>query len=301
MIPHPFTYAAPRSVAEAIVLLARAPQHTQLLGGGTWVVPELHLGLRAPRAVIDLRRAGLGGISQENGPDNDVSVTVGATTTYAELLASPVVAAELPLLARMAAAVTGGAALHNQATIGGSLCAARPSSDALGAVVASGGTALVDGCDGRRELPAADMVRGVGETTLEPGELLVGLRFPSHAGARSGYRKVKRGTSGWPLVTASVLVRLDHDHAARTVAVTIAGLGAVPLAVPTGALLGLDVRGEEWVAAVDAAVARALDTVTEPYTDEQAGGAYRLAIAPVAARRAVIDALDPARAWGDHL
>ena len=54
---------------------------------------------------------------------------VGATCSYADLLASDLVGRALPLLSLMAAGVTGGRQIQGQGTIGGSVVAARPQSD----------------------------------------------------------------------------------------------------------------------------------------------------------------------------
>ncbi|MGH3267151.1 MAG: FAD binding domain-containing protein, partial [Trebonia sp.] len=59
MIPHGFGYCAPGSVAEVIAALAEDPTGSTLLGGGTWVVPEMNRGVRSVRRVVDLRNAGL--------------------------------------------------------------------------------------------------------------------------------------------------------------------------------------------------------------------------------------------------
>lgn len=293
MITQPFRYVAPRSSSEAAALLAEAPARSTLLGGGTWVVPEMQQGLRSADQVVDLRRAGLGGVAADDG-----EVTVGATTTYRDLLGSPVVAEQLPLLAAMARTVTGGPPLHNQGTIGGSVCAARPSSDALGAVVTAGGQAVVEGPAGRRRIPATDLVRSVRTTVLDADELLVALVFPGHSGWGVGYEKLKRGTSGWPLVTASAMVG-PVGPAAREIRVTVAGVTAVPVVVDGGGLAAaLEARSGR-KAAVEDAVRSALAGVQEPYTDELASGAYRLKVAPAIAWRALARALDDA-GLSDH-
>lgn len=293
MIPGRFAYLRPATARDAWQALADDPSGSLLLSGGTWVVPELHQGLRTARRVVDLRGAALGGVREAGDDEGDV-VHLGTTTTYADLLGDPTATRRLRLLAAMAATVTGGAALHNQGTLGGSLCAARPTSDALGAVVTAGGTAHIEGPRGARSVPAAEFVVGRGRTVLEPDELLVGLSFRPHDRSGVGYRKIKRGTSSWPVVAASALVDRDAAGTVTAARCTVAGLVTVPTVVPTDGLVGRHPEDAGWSPAVDEAVNEAVAAAcrdVEPYGDELASGAYRLAVAPVAARDALARAL----------
>ena len=170
MIPGRFAYATPRSAAEAVALLAGAD--ARVLAGGTWVVPELGTGVSRPALVVDLRRAGLGTITAGDG-----TVRVGATATYADVLASELVRERLPLLREMAGGITGGWAIRGQGTIGGSLAAARPQSDVPAVLVALGAIAHVAGADGERSVPGrvaacrADAHRpGPGGAAHRPGD-----------------------------------------------------------------------------------------------------------------------------------
>ena len=67
MIKGAFEYYAPGSIDEAAELVASLDGDTSVISGGTWVVPEMTHGIRTPRHVVDLRRAGVGGIERENG------------------------------------------------------------------------------------------------------------------------------------------------------------------------------------------------------------------------------------------
>ena len=146
MIPSTFDYACPVSVAQAVGLLG---ERSLVLSGGTWAVPAMNRGEARPNIVVDLRRAGLNRITLSGG-----TVRIGTTCTYADLLASDVVARHLPLLRAMAAGITGGQQILNQGTLGGSVAAARPSSDALAVMVALGGRAVVASADGERRVKA---------------------------------------------------------------------------------------------------------------------------------------------------
>lgn len=275
MIPHRFEYLTAPSVEEAVAMLGEDPEGTRVLAGGTWVVPELNRGVARPRRVIDLRHAGIDGIALDGA-----TVRLGAMATYAGVLASPVVAEHAPLLALMAAGVTGGIQLTAQATLGGSAAAARPHSDAPAALVASDAVAVLAGAGGERRLAAAALFTGAMQTAIAPGELLTGFEIPSRAGARVGYYKLKRGGSSWPIATAAVLM---SDGAGGAAAV-LGGVAAVPIPVALDSILdGAPLTPE----LVEAAGERAGAAVRQPWSDVLASGAYRARVAGPVLKRAL--------------
>ncbi|MGD9734358.1 MAG: xanthine dehydrogenase family protein subunit M [Solirubrobacterales bacterium] len=275
MSTFPFEYRSPASAAEAVEILAADPEGTRPLGGGTWVVPEMNRRESRPRTVLDLRRAGIGGIEADGE-----GLRIGATCSYAALIDSPLVAERAPLLHAAAAGITGGRQVQVQGTIGGSLAAARPQSDAPAAVCALGATAVALGPEGERRLPVGELFAGAMRTTLSPAEILTAIELPaSPGGARWGYYKLKRAAGSWPIATAAVLVGAGG---ARLV------LGAVaetPLAVEVDDLLPgrLDDPGSLERAARRAGEAAA----AAPWDDELAPGSYRASVAAPVALRAI--------------
>jgi len=253
VIPTRFAYEAPGGAEEAVAILDAAAE-PRVLAGGTWVVPELGSGASRPDVVVDLRRAGLGTIAAGEG-----TVMVGATATYADLIGSALVRERLPLLHEMAGGITGGWAIRGQGTIGGSLIAARPQSDVPAVLVALGAVAHVAGADGGRALPVPDLLTGPMQTGLARGELLTALELPVQIGTH-GYVKLKRGASSWPIATAA--------------AVAVDG---VLTRLVLGGVAGTPVELEP----EDATMAE----IHDPWDDELAPAAYRVAVAgPLAAR-----------------
>jgi carbon-monoxide dehydrogenase medium subunit len=105
-------------------------------------------------------------------------VRIGALATHAEIERSEVVAKHVPLLA---AAVTHIAhpAIRNRGTMGGSLALADPAAEYPACALALEATLIVAGADGRRQVKAADFFKGLFETALAPGELIVAVEFPA--------------------------------------------------------------------------------------------------------------------------
>lgn len=276
MIPARFSYQAPASVADAVALLG---DDAKVIGGGTWVVPALDRGELQPATVVDLRRAGLGSISQ----DGD-SIRVGATCTYTDVLASDLLATHLPLLQTMAAGVTGGRQILGQGTLGGSVAAARPSSDAPAVVVALGGRIVVAGPEGERTVDARDFFLGPERTVMGPRDLLVAMEFRSARRLSTGYEKLKHGQSSWPIATAAaVLERNGRGH--RTAAtVTLGGVAGTPVAVDLTEELAEHPLTEDVITAAARTVG---EQMTEPWSDVLAPANYRRAVVPALAARAL--------------
>jgi CO/xanthine dehydrogenase FAD-binding subunit len=226
-------------------------------------------GVRSPRHVVDLRRAGLGTIRRENG-----SVVIGTTVTYADVLASPEAP---PALHDMAAGVTGGAQVHNQGTLGGSACYANPASDVPGVLVGLGATLRLAGSGGARDVAARDFFLGGFQTVLEPGDLLAEIVVPTGPDQeRTGYYKFKHCESSWPIATACCTV--DQDGAVA--GLVLGGVSAAPVVVDKAG-------GASSEEAVERAVA---GTDFEPWTDVLADGWYRRRVAGVVAKRAYLAA-----------
>lgn len=265
MITKHFAYHAPTSTAEAVEILRDAGAETELIGGGTWVVPEMTSGKRRPSCVVDLARTGLRRIEAAG----DV-VVLGATATYSDLLGSDLVRARLPMMRALALGITGGIQICNRGTIGGSACYANPNSDVPAALVALDATIRLRSADGLREAPAADFFLGAYRSDVRPNEVIEEIAITPDHSSRTGYYKFKLCESSWPIVTAAFVERADRRY------VVLGGVHAAPLRVD---LSGAE-AGEEIAAAVQVAV-------TEPYDDALATGAYKRAIAgPIAARSA---------------
>jgi CO/xanthine dehydrogenase FAD-binding subunit len=263
MITRHFTYHAPRSAEEATAILAEGDGETEVIGGGTWVVPEMTNGTRRPSRVVDLRHAGLKRIARE-----DDSIVLGAQTTYRDLIDSDLIAERLPLLRTLALGITGGSQVWNRGTVGGSACYANPQSDIPASLVALGATLRLRHTGGVRTVGAAEFFLGAFAADVRPGELLEEIAIREDQGDRGGYYKFKLSESSWPIVTAAFV-----DHAGGRVA--LGGVQATPL------LVELESTESD---AIEAAVNAG---ITEPYDDALADGEYKRSIAAVIARRAV--------------
>ena len=201
MIPAAFDYTRPASLDEALALLGDGGPGTKVLAGGHSLLPLLKLRLASAERLVDIGRlADLRGVRAL--PDGGFAV--GALTTYAELMASPVTA--LALVADVLPGI-GDVQVRNRGTIGGSIAHADPASDMPALLLALNADVIVRSAKGERTIPITSFFKGPFTTALRADEILVEIRFISgREDYGSAYRSIEQPASGYSLAGAAVIV-----------------------------------------------------------------------------------------------
>jgi carbon-monoxide dehydrogenase medium subunit len=166
-----FAYAKPRSLSEAYDLLERPG--AQILAGGQSLMPSLNLRLSAPELLVDI--TGIKGLSKVEARDG--MVRIGALCTHAQLEKSEEIKKDLPLVAEAVSHIAH-PAIRNRGTLGGSLALADPAAELPACALALDAVLTLAGKKGERRVKAADFFKGLFETDLKRGEVLVGAEFP---------------------------------------------------------------------------------------------------------------------------
>ena len=258
-----FDYKRPATQAEA---LAAAGNDAKYLAGGQSLVQAMKLRLASTPTLVDLGRvADLRGITV-----NASEVVIGAMTRHADVAHSAEVRAAIPGLASLAEGI-GDQMVRNQGTLGGSLAHADPAACYPAAVVGLGATIRTD----RRSIAADDFFKGLYETALEPGELIVSVSFQRPK--RSAYLKFKHPASRFAIVGVFV--------AQTTSGVRVAVTGAKSQVFRATAIE--QALTKDFSPAAAAAVELAHDDMA---ADMHAGAEYRAALVSVLASRAVAKA-----------
>lgn len=222
MIPETFEYTAPTTIAESIALLVAHGDDAKVLAGGHSLIPMMKLRLASPGVLVDIGRVPeLRGIRAHGD-----GITIGATTTHAEIGASSELKARFPIMAE-AAMVIGDPLVRHRGTFGGSLAHADPAGDWPAVALALDATIQVTGPNGARSIPAREFFLDLFTSALEPDELLtaVTLPYPS-VSAGMAYEKFAHPASGYAVVGVAAVVSLDADGICRDCRVGITGAGA---------------------------------------------------------------------------
>jgi carbon-monoxide dehydrogenase medium subunit len=279
MIPPAFDYVAPSSVDEAVSALSSGGEDAKVLAGGQSLIPLLRLRFAGPSVLVDLGRVDeLRGIR-----DDGDALVIGAMTTHASVLHSPLVIEHAPLLAQATGTVADRQVRH-RGTFGGALAHADPAGDLGGVALALDAEFEVAGPGGRRTVSAADFFVDYLESAVGPDEVLVSVRIPKHPGWGAHYEKFQRVVQGWALVGAAAMVRRDNGSIAEA-RIGLTNMGRTPLRAGAveQALAGLDASDE---AALRQAADRAAEGTTPP-SDLSGRSDYRQHLARVLTRRAV--------------
>jgi len=202
--PAPVDYVRATSVANALALLEEHGEEARLLAGGHSLLPMMKLRLARPEILIDIQALDeLRGIRVEGD-----ELVIGALTTHAEILESPVLAEHYAIF-REAERVIADPIVRNKGTMGGSMCQADPSEDLSAVGAALKGTVVIRGAQGPRTVAIRELHEGPYETKVEDGEILVEARFPIRPGAGSAYEKVERRVGDWPVCSSGAYVVLS--------------------------------------------------------------------------------------------
>ena len=289
MKPAPFDYHRPTTVDEAVGLLAELGDEAKVLAGGQSLIPMLALRLAVFGHLVDIGRIdGLAGIERRNG-----SLWIGAGTTEAAVGDHPDVVASVPLLAK-ATPFIGHLAIRNRGTIGGSIAHADPAAEYPAIALALDAEMDVGSPTGTRTIGAADYFDGLWSTSMEPEELLVGVRFPVWDG-RCGFavEEIARRHGDFAIAGAVVAVQLDADHVVARCAIGLIGLAYTPVRAQEAEALLVGTPADQIDGAqVGRAAMAGLDEVP---TDLNGDAAYRLRVGAAVVQRAVAAAIEEAR------
>ncbi len=278
MIPVEFEYAAPESLDEAIDALAQGGEDAKLLAGGHSLLPLMKLRLAVPTMLVDLKRVpGLRGIESEDG-----TLRIGAMTRYADLEDQP----ELGVVSRAASSIADRQVRH-RGTIGGSLAHGDPASDLPAVLLACEASVGVQGPEGTREIPAAELFEDYLTTAVAEGEVLTEVRVPALEDYGFGYQKFVRRAEDWAMVGACALVNQAADGTCEDARVGLTHMSSVPLRATAveEALRGSVLDAESIARAAEAAAEG-----TEPPGDLNATPEYKRHLARVLTRRALEEA-----------
>ncbi len=263
---------APRNFDAALGLLAQSPGLWRPLAGGTDLMVLLEAGKLERRkffSIWDLPE--LRGI--EEMPEH---ITLGALTTYTQVLANSTLQREFPLLCA-AARETGGIATQNRGTLGGNIGNASPAADSPPALLVYDAEVELVSARGSRWLPYHGFHTGYKKMSLRDDELLRRIRMPRRSGAsRDYYRKVgTRRAQAISKVCFAGVARLENG---RVTECRIA-LGSVAPVVLRCAATEQVLNDQKVDAGLINAARAQLAQEISPIDDIRSSAAYRLRVA----------------------
>lgn len=285
MKPAPFAHHAPRSVEEAVSVLAEVGHDGKILAGGQSLIPILNMRLASPAHIVDINRVtGLDGV--DVGPDH---VRVGALVRHAQLERHEDAYAALPLL-RQALVNVAHPAIRNRGTTVGSIAHADAAGEMPAILVLTDGVVEAAGPRGSREIAARDFFEGPLETSLAEDEMAVAVRFRRFApGTATAFAESARRHGDYAMAGVAAAVTAA-DGVITAASASFVSVTDVPTVLDlTDVLAGQETDAADWSAAAEAVRAH-----IEPEGDIHATADYRRMLAGELARRVLRQAAENA-------
>lgn len=312
----------PRTVEEAVRILAEHGANAMILAGGTDVVPNLQMRLFSPQVLVDIKAiAGLRGISTIDGG----ALRIGALTTLTEMEHSPGLAQKYSVLSSAVHTIAG-PLQRNMGTLGGNLCLetrcvwynqsefwreslggclkkdgdichvapggkrcwAVWSGDSAPALLTVDAEIEIAGPRGTRRLPLEKFYRndGMDRIALGRDELLTAAILPARTASRRGaYQKLRiRNSIDYPLAGVAVSLDVDKDGICRDARIAINAVNPAPLLLGEGAA---DLIGQKYSQELIERVAMTAIRTGKPLTTSSSTPVYRREMLHVFTRRAL--------------
>ena len=272
-------YFEPKTVSEALSVLARYGDLAKVIAGGTDVMVDIKYK-EEPECLVNIKRIpGMNKI-QENGG----GLLIGPLVTIRDIETSGLVRERLPLLWESCHQFAS-LQIRNTATIGGNVCRASPSGETLAPLLALEAKAKLAFSDGEKSETFSSFFHGPGKTSLGSKGLLMEIEVPYPAkGSQSVYLKhAVRGAMDIAMVGVAVLIMADATKLKLDdVRIGLAAVAPTPKrATKTEAML----RGKSLSAALVKEAAAMAASESSPISDQRSSAEYRGWIVEALTRR----------------
>jgi aerobic carbon-monoxide dehydrogenase medium subunit len=288
--PARFAYFRPRSLDEALDILAAHDGQARPLAGGQSLVPAMNFRLAQPAALVDLNH--IGELFTIDSP-LEGGLRLGGMTRHRTLETHALVAAHAPLV-RETMRWVAHPPIRTRGTIGGSLAHADPAAELPAVCLALEAQCVLRTRARSRTVPASEFFLGLYTTALEPDELLTEVVLPPLR-PRSGWAldEVARRHGDYAIAGATAVVTLDEEGRCASARIALLSVHDRPvLALRAMAMLsGQDLAPE--LLRTAARVAARDDA--DPSSDIHGSAAYRRRLVDVIVTRVLERAVERAR------
>jgi aerobic carbon-monoxide dehydrogenase medium subunit len=275
-----FELLQPRSVDEAVKLLAKHGDEARPIAGGTTLIILMKQRALHYPYLVDLQSvSGLDQISRERD-----GVRIGALATHRSVELSPLIRQEFPAVAEAFSKI-GNVRVRQTASVGGNLAHADYRLDPPPPLLVLGTVINAVGPNGSRSIPIKDFFRGLYETALEPGELIVDVKIPFvPPDSKAVYiRYSSLSGNDWPCLGVAALA-IRQDGRFQELKLALGGVAATPLLIE-----GLDLAKDQSLD--DSVMDKLLDVVDEqisPSSDLRGSEWYKRKMVRVFVTKAIL-------------
>ena len=284
-------YERPTNLKAALEILQNNGETTKILAGGTDILTKLRIRREHPDLLLDSKE-----IPELNelSYNPDSGLTVGGAVPFYKLYAHADVIKYYQSIVD-STKIIGGIPIQGRATLGGNLCNAAPSADAIPTLIVLGATASIHSLNDSREVPISEFCTGPGSTILNTNEIVVSINIPSpkqNSGAHY-MRFIPRNEMDIAVVGVGTSVELSDDGSKfKDAQVSLASVAPTPLHVTsiTDYLSGKEINDEN----IEKAGELAKDA-TKPISDMRGTAEYRQHLCTVLTKRSLKQSIERAK------
>ena len=284
-------YERPTNLKAALEILQNNGETTKILAGGTDILTKLRIRREQPDLLLDSKE-----IPELNelSYNPDSGLTVGGAVPFYKLYAHADVIKYYQSIVD-STKIIGGIPIQGRATLGGNLCNAAPSADAIPTLIVLGATATIHSLNDSREVPISEFCTGPGSTILNTNEIVVSINIPSpkqNSGAHY-MRFIPRNEMDIAVVGVGTSVELSDDGSKfKDAQVSLASVAPTPLHVTsiTDYLSGKEINDEN----IEKAGELAKDA-TNPISDMRGTAEYRQHLCTVLTKRSLKQSIERAK------
>ncbi|MCK4661697.1 MAG: xanthine dehydrogenase family protein subunit M [Bacteroidales bacterium] len=280
IIPTDFKYIKPKTLDEAVKILAEYKEKARILAGGTDLINMMKEGVEIPEIVIDIK--GIPCLSKLELKNDEIFI--GATITINDLINSKLIKDKLFIL-REASGKFASGGVRNRATVVGNICSAVPCLDTAAPLLVHEAKIHLLSTAGDKIIPINKWFVNVRKTAIGDNEIVTGISIPLSKKKYAGsYNKMMR-YSGEDLAQANVGILSFEDNTFR---VAFGSVGPIPKrAYEIENLLNKKGVSDK---VIDEAK-NLIDTETTPITDIRATKEYRFHMTKVMFERGLKTAI----------
>lgn len=294
-----FELFVPQSVQEAVELLAQHGDRIAVMAGGTDLL--VHLKAEGEKAAFrDGRAETLKQLPSVFHPDYVLSLSeipgldfisiseqeglrIGAMATLAQIAESTLIKERYPAIWK-SAAENGTVQTRNVATLVGNLLRGSPAGDCCCAVLACGGTVVLQGPNGKREVPVDDFWLGYRKTARRPDELALEVKIPiPSSGTVTAFNCLTRLTEDISKINAAVMLTMDGKRC-KDVRIAMGCVAPVPLRLKSSESI---LKDKEITEDLYLSLKESVRQEINPIDDVRSSAEYRREVAGILVKRTI--------------
>jgi len=268
-----FEYFEPKTVSDAIALLAKNRGKAKLIAGGTDLLVEMKNGKIKPKCLVSIMK-----ISNLNYIVTDKNKTrIGAGTTFQEIEESKLIRDRYPSFIEAVRSM-GTAQVRCMATLSGNICNASPAAEAPVALLSLSAKVKISGIRGDRVVPLEEFFVGPGKTALLPDELLTEVQIPSPPKmAGCAFLKISRVVADVSKVNAAAMIERAGDKL-KSCKIALGAVSPTPIRAKKAEEI---LKGKKFDEETIKAAARVASEEIKPITDIRSTAEYRKEVSRV--------------------